>query len=59
MTATQAAARQADHENLISELVAVVERYVIGDEISDEDRRSTHLYRTAKTVLAKAREQRS
>ncbi|WP_156173919.1 hypothetical protein [Cupriavidus basilensis] len=56
MTPTQAAARQADHENLISELVAVVERYVMADDMYGESAPATTLYRDAKAVLAKAKD---
>jgi len=56
MTATQAAARQADHDNLIGELVAIVERYIMVDEMASESAPTTTLYRDAKAALAKSKE---
>lgn len=52
-----AIARAADHENLLRELASVVERYVMVDDMRSDGSESTALYRTAKVVLAKAKEQ--
>ena len=51
-----AIARAADHENLIRELARIVQRYVWADDMHG-NRDQTTLYRDAKAVLAKTKEQ--
>lgn len=53
MTAEQAANRQADHENLIREMAAIIQRYVNVDDMQGGGSVHTRLYRDAKAVLAK------
>lgn len=56
MTQDQAVARQAARENLVGEMAAVIQRYIDVDYMRGENLETTDLHRTAKAVLAKAKE---
>ncbi|WP_154676080.1 hypothetical protein [Cupriavidus nantongensis] len=48
---------QTDRDKLIRELAEVVERYVQCDDMRGKGVQQTSLYRTAKAVLSRAKEQ--
>ncbi|MFJ1260101.1 hypothetical protein [Cupriavidus sp. CuC1] len=49
--------RAALHDNLVGEMAAVIQRYIDVDYMRGENLETTDLHRTAKAVLAKAKEQ--